>query len=181
MSEARKPEANANEPRAEDKPRAGISRREFARRAALASAPAIVAPAMAAAWTPAPASAAAPLSPAVGAEAPAPQAPAATPSTQAADASAANAQAPNLPKLSPEGQAEVDARIQSILGQYGSRLSEEQKTDIRRLGTFAQPPLDRLRAYHLDNSDGSALYLKPLVEREKKNVAPPAKAVQKKS
>ena len=163
MSEERKPPANASEPPAEDKPRAGISRREFARRAALASAPAIVVPAMAA-WSPA----------AVSATPPLPQAPAAVASTQAANPSAANAQAPNLPKLSPEGQAEVDARIQSILGQYGNRLSEEQKTDIRRLCTFAQPPLDRLRAYHLENADGSALYLKPLVEREKKPVAPPA-------
>ena len=173
MSEERKPEANADQPRAEDRPRAGISRREFARRAALASAPAIVVPAMAV-WSPAPASAAAPLSHATGAEAPTAQAPAAVASTQAATTSAANAQAPNLPKLSPEGQAEVDARIQTILGQYGSRLSEEQQTDIRRLCTLAQPPLDRLRAYHLENSDGSALYLKPLVEREKKSAAPPA-------
>jgi len=163
MSEERKPQAEAGEPRAEDRPRAGISRREFARRAALASAPAIVVPAMAA-WSPAPPSAVSPL----------PQAPAAVASAQTATASAANAQDPNLPKLSAEGQAEVDARIQSILGQYGSRLSEEQKTDIRRLSVLAQPPLDRLRAYHLENADGSALYLKPLVEREKKPVAPPA-------
>jgi len=175
MREEHKPEGNASEPRAEDRPRAGISRREFARRAALASAPAIVAPAMAAAWTPAPASVAAPLSEPAGAEASAAQASAAVPPAQAANTSAANAQTPNLPKLSPEGQAEVDARIQSILGQYGSRLSEEQKTDIRRLCTLAQPPLDRLRAYHLENADGSALYLKPLVEREKKPVALPAK------
>jgi hypothetical protein len=157
MSEERKPQTEAGEPRAEDRPRAGISRREFARRAALASAPAIVVPAIAA-WSAAPPSAVSPLL----------QASAAGASTQAANPSAANAQGPNLPTLSAEGQAEVDARIQSILGQYGSRLSEEQKTDIRRLCTLAQPPLDRLRAYHLENADGSALYLKPLVEREKK-------------
>lgn len=156
MSEERKPQAEAGESRA-DRPRAGISRREFARRAALASAPAIVVPAMAA-WSPAPASATTPL----------PQVPVAVASAQTATTTAANAQDPNLPKLSAEGQAEVDARIQSILGQYGSRLSEEQKTDIRRLCALAQPPLDRLRAYHLENADGSALYLKPLVEREKK-------------
>jgi hypothetical protein len=168
MSEERKPKATAGEPRVEDRPRAGISRREFALRAALASAPAIVVPAMAA-WSPA--STATPVS-----EAAATQAPAASPSAQAANASAANAQASNLPKLSAEGQAEVEARIQSILGQYGSRFSEEQKTDIRRLCTLAQPPLDRLRAYHLENADGPALYLKPLVEREKKPGAPAAKS-----
>ena len=175
MSEERKPQPEAPTPPAGDRPRAGISRREFARRAALASAPAIVVPAMAA-WTPAPASANA-----TPAEAPALQSSAAVPSAQAATPSAANAQAPNLPKLSAEGQAEVDARIQSILGQYATRLSEEQQTDIRRLCTLAQPPLDRLRAFHLDNSDGPALYLKPLVEREKKPAAPPAKPGPKKS
>jgi hypothetical protein len=166
MSEERKPQAEAGEPRGEDRPRAGISRREFARRAALASAPAIVVPAIAA-WSPAPQSAGSPLSPTAGAEATAVQVAAAF-SRQTATTSDANAQDPSSPKLSAEGQAEVDARIQSILGQYGSRLSEEQKADIRRLCTVAQPPLDRLRAYRLENADGSALYLKPLVEREKR-------------
>ena len=77
-------------------------------------------------------------------------------------------QPPNAPKLSPEGQVEVESRIQAILNQYGSRLSDAQKADIRRLAAEAQPPLDRLRAYTTDNGDGPALYLKPLLEREKK-------------
>jgi len=111
----------------------GISRREFARRAALASAVASLAPAVA-----------------------------------GASAAAAPAQQPaNLPKLSPESQAEVEARLQSILTQYGSRFSDEQKTDLRRLCHLAQPPLDRLRAYSVENGVNPALYLKPLVEREK--------------
>src|SRR6266849_1443836 len=71
------------------------------------------------------------------------------------------------PKLSPESQAEVEARIQSIFAQYGKRFSDAQKADIRRLCAVAQPPLDRLRAYALENGDAPALYLKPLVEREK--------------
>jgi hypothetical protein len=33
---------------------------------------------------------------------------------------------------------------------------------------MAQPPLDRLRAYNIENAVSPALYLKPLVEREKK-------------
>jgi len=107
-----------------------ISRREFARRAALASAVAAVAPAVSIAT-------------------PAPQQPA------------------DLPKLSPEGHAEVEARIQSIFSQYASRFSEAQKADLRRLCNLAQPPLDRLRAYALENGDGPGLYLKPLLEREK--------------
>jgi hypothetical protein len=74
----------------------------------------------------------------------------------------------NAPKLSPESQAEVESRIQSIFAQYGNRLSDAQKTDIRRLAAEAQPPLNRLRAFATDNGDGPGLYLKPLIEREKK-------------
>jgi hypothetical protein len=78
--------------------------------------------------------------------------------------------------LSPESQAEVDARVQTILSQYGSRFSEEQKAEIRQMCAAAQPGLDHLRAYELENGDAPALYLKPLVEREKKpapEAAPP--------
>ena len=114
-----------------------ISRREFARRAAMVSAAASLTPANL-----------------LGTETPA-----SPPLPQ---------QAPAAAKLSPESQTEVESRIRSILGQYGSRLSETQKADIRRLATEAQPPLDRLRAYGVENGDGPALYLKPLVEREKK-------------
>ena len=71
-------------------------------------------------------------------------------------------------KLSPQSQAEVDSRIQAILSQYGTRLSDAQKADIRRLATEAQAPLDRLRAFPTTNGDGTGLYLKPLIEREKK-------------
>jgi hypothetical protein len=77
-------------------------------------------------------------------------------------------QSANAPKLSPESQAEVDSRIQAILAKYGGRLSEVQKADIRRLATEAQPPLDRLRAFATENGDGPGLYLKPLIERERK-------------
>ncbi len=120
-----------------------ISRREFARRAAIVSAAASLSPANL-----------------LGAE------PAASlPQTQ---------QAPNLPKLSPESQTEVESRIQAVLAEYGSRLSDAQKADIRRLAAEAQPPLDRLRAYATDNGDGPALYLKPLMEREKKPAPTPA-------
>jgi hypothetical protein len=82
----------------------------------------------------------------------------------------------NAPKLSPEGRAEVEARIQSIFALYGRRLTDAQKAEIRRLATEAQPPLDRLRAFATDNGDGPGLYLKPLMEREKKpspKTAPP--------
>jgi hypothetical protein len=113
-----------------------ISRREFARRAAMVSAASLVAPTSL------------PLS---GSAAPvAPQ------------------QATNPSKLSPESQADAESRYQAIMSAYGSRFSDAQKSDVRRLCVEAQPALDRLRAYKVENGDGPALYLKPLVEREKK-------------
>jgi hypothetical protein len=80
----------------------------------------------------------------------------------------------NLPKLSSEGQAEADARYQQILGQYGSRFNDSEKNTVRTLCTFLQPALEKVRAYPLTNADAPALYLKPLVEREKKPTAIPA-------
>ena len=112
-----------------------ISRREFAKRAAIVSAVTMV---------------------------PASALPAETPS-----ATPRLTQAPGTPSLSPAGQAESEARYQAILAVYGSRFSETQKTDIRKLCFSAQEPLDHLRAYPIENSDAPALYLKPLVEREK--------------
>jgi hypothetical protein len=77
-------------------------------------------------------------------------------------------QSPDASSLSPESQSEAEARYQAILGVYGPRFSDEKKADIRRLCFTAQPSLDRLRAYALENGDSPAIYLKPLVEREKK-------------
>jgi hypothetical protein len=82
-------------------------------------------------------------------------------------------QGPPLPKLTPEGQAEATRRTQAILDEYGSRFTDAQKADLQRLSIMAQPPLDRLRAYPVQNGDGTALYLKPLIEREKKTVTIP--------
>lgn len=132
-----------------------ISRREFARRAALASAAVSMTPAMAGASTG--------LTAEIGHHETAVHPAAAV----SASGAGTPAQQPSTPKLSAESQAEAEARLQSILNQYGKRFSDEQKADLRRLCLLAQPPLDRLRAYTLANGDASALYLKPLVEREK--------------
>lgn len=126
----------------------GISRREFARRAVMASAAASLGAATA-----------------VPAEARLQEPPAQSTTPVAAGQAQ---EASNQPKLSAEGHAEAEARVQTILTRYGNRFSEAQKADIRRLCFLAQPPLDRLRAYKLVNGEGPALYLKPLVEREKK-------------
>jgi hypothetical protein len=80
-------------------------------------------------------------------------------------------QAADAPKLSPEAQTEADARYQTIMSLYGSRFSEAQNADLRRLNLEAQTVLSHLRADQLANSDNPALYLKPLVEREKKSAS----------
>lgn len=59
-------------------------------------------------------------------------------------------------KLSPDSQAEVDAKIAAIMRKYGSRLNDAQKADIRRLVTEGQKPLETMRAFRLDNSDQPA-------------------------
>lgn len=94
--------------------------------------------------------------------------------TEVASHALATQQPSNPPKLSPEGQTEADSRLQAILSEYGSRFSEAQRAELHRLCTEAQPGLDRLRAYATENSDGPALYLRPLMEREKKPSPMPA-------
>lgn len=66
--------------------------------------------------------------------------------------------------------------MQALLAQYGQRLSDAQKADLRRLAADGQAALDRLRAFATTNEDAPALYLKPLVEREKKTSPKPATA-----
>ena len=147
----------------DERPEAGtakagrISRREFARRAAVTSVVAAVAPSVAM-----PPPAAAPNEHANVAAADR-RGRSSDPSTVAAP----EQQTTELSKLSPESRAEVEARTQTILNQYGSRFSDAQKADLRKLCASVQPSLDRLRAYALENGDSPALYLKPLVEREK--------------
>jgi hypothetical protein len=148
------------EPREQSAPK-GITRREFARRAALASAVAAVAP-TGALTSPSPS-----FPPNEHASVAAADLRGHLSDSSSKVALSAEQQPSDLPKLSPESHAEVEARVQAILSQYGSRFNEAQKADLRRLCNLAQPPLDRLRAYALDNGDAPALYLKPLVEREK--------------
>jgi hypothetical protein len=128
-----------------------ISRREFARRAAFVSAAASLSPADLLSE--------------------------ASPETTAPPSQTPT---PSGPKLSPESQTEMESRLQAVFAQYGSRLNDAQKADLHRLAAEGQAGLDRLRAYPTDNGDGLALYLKPLMEREKKPAAKPT-ATPKKS
>ena len=134
-----------NEPR-----KSGISRRQFARRAAALSVSASIVPA-------------------------------ATVFAESLQTPPTQQPAQAHPNLSPESQTEAEARYQQILSQYGSRFSAEEKASLREMNLVTQTSLDKVRAYSLENGDGPALYLKPLVEREKKPVQSPAAAPAKKS
>jgi hypothetical protein len=63
-------------------------------------------------------------------------------------------------KLSPGSQAEVDARLDVIFKKYGPRLSDAQKADLRRLATEGQKPLEAIRAFPIENSGQPATILK---------------------
>ena len=82
-------------------------------------------------------------------------------------------------KLSSQSLAEAEARYQAILQQYRERFSDEQKADVRRLCMVAQQSLDATRAFPVANAEQPGLYLKPLVERDKK--IGPGQAGQEKS
>lgn len=70
-------------------------------------------------------------------------------------------------KLPQASAAEAEARYQMILGKRGSRLTAEQKADLRK-GVFTlQGTLDSLRAFALDNADEPALVLQPRPPRGK--------------
>lgn len=125
-----------------------ISRREFARRAALGAAAAAGAASQL-------------LSPEVTAAHPLP----ALPPTPI----------PEEPKLSPEARAEAEQKISAVLRKYGARLSDEQKADVRRLLLEGQGPLEQLRAFPLENSDEPATVLRPAGRAARPQPSRPAK------
>jgi hypothetical protein len=63
------------------------------------------------------------------------------------------------PSLTPEALAEAEARATEILRRYGTKLSDEQKAEIRRLSRDAQAPLEALRRFSLQNQDEPATVL----------------------
>ena len=112
-----------------------LSRRDFARKAALAAASAAIAPAALRA------------APGI-----------------SGDIANVEGQAPPSTPLSVEDQAQGDARVSAILRKYGERLSPEQKDEIRRLSTELQKPMIRLRSYPLVNGSQPATVLKLVAE-----------------
>src|SRR5271157_199793 len=107
-----------------------LSRREFARRAALAATTAVVVSATLLSQETAPK--------------PAP------PSTPPQP----------TPQLSPALQAEGELKYQWIIQNYGSRLTDAEKQDVHRLVMEGQKPLAAFRAFPLENADQPATVLK---------------------
>lgn len=68
----------------------------------------------------------------------------------------------------PPDSAEAEARYRTILNLYESRFTDAQKAELHRLCASSQPMLDRLRGYAVENGDDPALFLKPLIEHERK-------------
>ena len=124
------PESLPNEKHYAAEPDQRVSRREFARRAALAATTAVLAPGSLLSQQTAPKPVASPDKP------PQPSA-----------------------ELSPDLQAEGELKYQWLIQTYGSRLTEEQKKDVHRLITEGQKPLAAFRAFPLDNADQPATVL----------------------
>ncbi|HYX69628.1 MAG TPA: hypothetical protein VE825_10880 [Terriglobales bacterium] len=59
-------------------------------------------------------------------------------------------------KLPPSSQAEVDSKYRAVLRRYGARFTAAQKTEARRQLIATQKALDSLRAFSLENSDPPA-------------------------
>lgn len=77
---------------------------------------------------------------------------AALPQTASVQASA-QAGSAQAPQLSPAGEAQ----LQTILARHGKRLSDDQKTEVKRLVAQAQKTSETLRFLPLDNSDEPAM------------------------
>ena len=68
-------------------------------------------------------------------------------------------------KLSPAARAEVDAKAKEIFRKYGSRLTDEQKADIRKVLAETQDGLEKMRRFALDNGDQPATVFKFTAEK----------------
>lgn len=69
-------------------------------------------------------------------------------------------------------QAEIDARVADVFRRYGDRLSAEQKTEVRRLAGELQKGFDKLRAYPLGNDDQPATVLRLVPDATEVSRAP---------
>jgi hypothetical protein len=70
----------------------------------------------------------------------------------------------NQPDLTPAQMQEVEAWFNETVGRYGDRLSNEQRSGIRRVLTQNQRMLAKIRDFTVDNGDTPATTLKLRVE-----------------
>lgn len=75
---------------------------------------------------------------------------------KAAPEAAKQSTTPAPAKLSPESQTEADMSYETLMRKYGKRFTDEQKTDIKRLVNQQQGALDKLRAATVTNADEPA-------------------------
>ena len=76
--------------------------------------------------------------------------------------------APSPAKLPAASQAEADLAYETLMKKYGGRFTEDQKKDIKRLVNAQQGALDKLRAFSVGNSDEPAAVFKPLLPEGKR-------------
>lgn len=64
----------------------------------------------------------------------------------------------------PDLSVEAGAQYKVLVSKYGARLSEEQKTDVRRLIDQGLKSIVTLRSFQLDNSDEPANVFRARIE-----------------
>lgn len=77
-------------------------------------------------------------------------------------------QSDSAAKLSPGARAEVEAKVKELFRKYGSRLSDEQKADIRKVMADTQDGLEKMRSFVLTNGDQPAAVFQLYREGDRK-------------
>jgi hypothetical protein len=62
--------------------------------------------------------------------------------------------------LTPDQEQEVEARLANIVRKYGDRLTESQRTHLRRILAYNEKLLTSIRKHPLENGDPPASVLK---------------------
>ena len=78
----------------------------------------------------------------------------------AAGPSQAEMQHASVPSDGSQAQAEIEAKLQSVIRKYGHRLSDAQRAKARNILSYHQKLLDNVRAFPLQNGDSPANVLK---------------------
>jgi len=138
-----KPIANSTSHKSGTDSTGNISRREFGRRASIAAALSLAVPAVLPHSSGASVTAAEPAAP--------------TPhGTHIANAQTTE----EKPKLSSAELQEVEAKLANIVRKFGDRLTQEQRTHLRRILSFNERMLASVRAFPLQNGDAPASVLR---------------------